>query len=230
MRRWYCVCAALSMAIIGADVASGADVDVVYGLPRPVAAPFATWTGCYLGVNMGGVDSRRRLDETSPTSFTFSTTEQAFAGGGQAGCDYQVGPWVLGAQGIFDGTGIHGGASVEFPNVVGEATFFKESWFGTAAGRVGYTIEPSVLLYIKGGGAWAREFGTGWVAGTGVEWKFLPNLSFFAEYEYTSFASGNRTFASTIPPVSVTSTLNLQALLFGANFRFDWGPPVTTRY
>jgi outer membrane immunogenic protein len=229
MRRWLTACATISMAIVGADIAWGADVELVYAPPRPVAAPFATWTGCFLGVNMGLAAARRELEETSPSSFSFSTAEQAYAGGGQAGCDYQVGPWVLGVQGMFDGTGIRGGTSVDFPHVVGEATFLKESWFATAAGRVGYTIQPAVLLYLKGGGAWAREYGTGWALGTGIEWKALPNLSFFVEYEYTSFESGNVTFG-TVPPVSATSKLDLQAILFGANFRFDWGPPVTTRY
>jgi outer membrane immunogenic protein len=229
MRHVFSVSAFLSVAIAGAGTAWAADVEVVYAPPRPVAAPFATWTGCFLGINMGVVGSRRVLTETSPSSFSFSTAEQAYAGGGQGGCDYQVGPWIFGVQGMFDGTGIRGGASVEFPGIVGEATFLKESWFSTASARIGYTIQPAVLLYLKGGGAWAREYGAGWVLGTGIEWKALPNLSFFVEYNYTKFESGNMAFA-TIPPISVNSSMNLQAILFGTNFRFDWGPPVTTRY
>jgi outer membrane immunogenic protein len=229
MRRGFSACAALSLSIVGVGAACAADVEVVYAPPRPVAAPFATWTGCFLGINAGGAGSRRVLTETSPSSFSASTAEQAVAGGGQVGCDYQAGPWVFGAQGMFDGTGIRGGASVEFPGVVGGAAFLKESWFAVAAARVGYTIQPAVLLYLKGGGAWAREYGNGWALGTGVEWKALPSLSFFVEYNYTKFESGNVAFA-TIPPISVKSQMDLQAILFGANFRFDWGPPITTRY
>jgi outer membrane immunogenic protein len=257
MRRVFSVCAFLSVAVAGAGTAWAADVEVVYAPPRPVAAPFATWTGCFLGPNMGIAASRRALVATSGTSFSASTAEQALAGGMQMGCDYQIGPWVLGVQGMFDGTGIRGGASVDLgvdrttiPDPAhpgqflvidrsrGQVTFLKESWFGTASARIGYTIQPAVLLYLKGGGAWAREFGTGWGAGTGVEWKALPNLSFFVEYNYTHFDSGDTAFSvippatgfATIPPVSVTSKMDLQAILFGANFRFDWGPPVTTRY
>jgi outer membrane immunogenic protein len=229
MRRFFSLCTFPGVVLVGMGTGWAADVDIVYAPPPPVAAPFATWTGCFLGVNMGLVGSRRVLTETSPSSFSFSTAEQAFAGGAQGGCDYQVGAWVLGAQGFFDGTGIRGGASVKFPGVVGEATFLKESWFSTAAARIGYTIQPAVLLYLKGGGAWAREYGSGWALGTGVEWKALPNLSFFVEYDYTRFESGNVAFA-TIPPVSANSSMTLQAILFGTNFRFDWGPPVTTRY
>jgi len=253
MRRWISACAAFSMAIVGGDMAWGADVEVVYAPPRPVSAPFATWTGCFLGPNMGIAASRRVLVGTSGLTFSDSSAEQALAGGVQMGCDYQVGPWVLGVQGMFDGTGIRGGKSVDLgvdtiPDPAnpghfldrnrGQVTFLKESWFGTAAARIGYTIQPAVLLYLKGGGAWAREYGAGWAVGTGVEWKALPNLSFFVEYDYTNFNSGNTAFSvippatgfAAIPPVSVSSKMDLQAILFGANFRFDWGPPVTTRY
>jgi outer membrane immunogenic protein len=260
MRRWFSACAAFSMAIVAVDMAYGADVEVVYAPPpQPVAAPFATWTGCFLGANTGIAASRRVLLGTSALTFSASSAEQALAGGVQMGCDYQVGPWVLGVQGMFDGTGIRGGARVDLgvdhitttiPDPAhpghflildrsrGEVTFLKESWFGTASARIGYTIQPAVLLYLKGGGAWAREYGAGWAVGTGVEWKALPNLSFFVEYNYTHFDSGNTAFSiippatgfATIPPVSVSSKMELQAILFGANFRFDWGPPVTTRY
>jgi outer membrane immunogenic protein len=229
MRHWLSVCITLAMMLASVDIAWAADVSVVYAPPRPVAAPFSTWTGCFIGANVGGVVSRSVLTETSPgTSSAFPNTEQSPAGGGQAGCDYQAGPWVVGVQGMFDGTGLRGGAAVQFPGVVGPATFFKESWFAIAAGRVGYAVDPAVLFYLKGGGSWTREERTGWVGGAGVEWKCLPNLSIFVEYNYAKFETNN-VFA-TIPPLSANASVNLQTILVGANFRFDLGPPVTTRY
>jgi outer membrane immunogenic protein len=230
MKYWLNTCVALLLGIASLDMARGADLDVLYASPPTiVAAPFATWTGCFLGANMGILALRREFEERSPDTRTFSTAEQPWTGGLQAGCDYQAGPWVLGFQGNFNGTGAHGGASVQFPNVLGEAAFLKESYFATANARIGYTIQPAWLLYIKGGGAWAREFNTGWGVGGGLEWKLLPNLSLFIDYEYTRMDSDSRIFV-TVPPVSVTSNLNLQSLLFGANWRFDWGTLATTHY
>jgi outer membrane immunogenic protein len=226
MRHSLSLCATLTMALVGAKLVWAADVDIVYAPPRPVAAPFAIWTGCFVGFNVGGLASKSELSETSPGTSSAANSDQALAGGAQIGCDYQAGPWVLGVQGMLDGAGLRGGATPQFPGVVGTATFPKGSWFSTATGRVGYTVQPAVLLYLKGGGAWAR---TGWVAGAGLEWQFLPNASIFVEYDYLRFESKNVTFA-TIPPLSASASLNQQAILVGANFRFDFGPPVTTRY
>ena len=30
-------------------------------------------------------------------------------------------------------------------------------WFATATGRIGYTITPPTLIYVKGGAAWVRN-------------------------------------------------------------------------
>jgi outer membrane immunogenic protein len=81
------------------------------------------------------------------------------------------------------------------------------SYIGTARGRVGLLATPNVLVYGTGGLAYgeanlafgqAQQFGiavgasmssaartlTGWTAGGGVEWMFLPNWSVKAEYLY----------------------------------------------
>src|ERR1700726_3922961 len=118
MRHWLALCAALAVVIGRGGVVWATDVGVVYAPPRPVAAPFAVWTGCFIGLNAGGVASRSELLETSTASSSSrAKAEQSLAGGGQIGCDYQAGSWVLGAQGMLDGTGLRS-TSVQFPNVV----------------------------------------------------------------------------------------------------------------
>jgi outer membrane immunogenic protein len=230
MRYLFALYAALSMVLGSVNFARSADVSVVYVPPRPIAAPFATWAGCFLGFNGGGVASRSSLLETAPgSSSSGAIAEQSLVGGGQVGCDYQVGSWVLGAQGMLDGTGLRGASNLQFPTVVGQVNSFRESWFATTSGRLGYTVLPAVLIYLRGGGAWARDEDAGWMTGAGFEWKALPNFSIFVEYNYLKFDPKNVPF-STLPPLSANYNLNLQTILVGANFRFDLGTTATTRY
>jgi outer membrane immunogenic protein len=104
---------------------------------------------------------------------------------------------------------------------------------GTVRGRVGIAYEQ-VLFYGTGGFAWADErvsasalgvsisdtkTRTGWAAGAGAEWMFLPHWSVKAEYLYRSFGSENF-FASTIPGGVDSGTLNIHSGQVGVNYHF----------
>ena len=87
MRKISSFLAAASLAV-GLTQATAAD------LPRKAPAytppPLAqlTWTGCYLGANVGGVRGRFELE--GPLGGEASRNgDWGFAGGGQIGCDYQ---------------------------------------------------------------------------------------------------------------------------------------------
>ena len=68
-------------------------------------------------------------------------------------------------------------------------------WFGTVRGRAGFTLLKSQAAALRHGRLrlWRAEHGrlrlsdtrTGWTAGGGVEWAFLPNWSAKVEYLYT---------------------------------------------
>lgn len=80
--------------------------------PPPAAVSYATWTGCYIGANVGYGWARYKY---SPTTDVAPSLDEApdqdangVVGGGQVGCDYQFDPFVIGIQGMFDGTGIDG--------------------------------------------------------------------------------------------------------------------------
>ena len=96
----------LAAATIGlaASQASAADLPRKAPAYVPPAPPPITWTGCYIGANVGGIFGRARrisvLEEVS-------TNNSGFAGGGQIGCDYQfAGGWVIGIRNMFDGTSL----------------------------------------------------------------------------------------------------------------------------
>jgi outer membrane immunogenic protein len=157
--------------------------DLPVKAPAPPPAPVYTWTGCYFG----GDDGERSAD--------------GFAGGGQFGCDYQLGSnWVIGIQGLIDAADLdHHRDSILFPG----NTFHSEvRWFGTVTARLGFLVAPSFLIYGKGGwgtvdqsfsvtttatgallGSVDKRF-SGADVGVGFEWMFTPNWSLWVEWDH----------------------------------------------
>ena len=237
MRKTLLALATLGLA---ASQASAADLPRKAPAYVPPAPPPITWTGCYFGGNVGGVFARRSAD------FAFgsldSDTKSGFAGGGQIGCDYQfAGGWVIGIRDMFDASSLSRDRTFTFPTASG-TVHFKNSWFDTLTGRLGYAVAPAWLIYGQGGVAWAKnsadltiggfEVGsasrtrTGWTAGGGVEWMFAPNWSAFLEGNYMDFGSNDQTvFASVSCPAGCAFSAKTTAAtaLVGVNYRFGWG-------
>ena len=133
----------------------------------------------------GEPNSRRSPRSTRPpVPVTQSShTVNGWLGGGQVGFNYQVDRWVWGVEAQFSWSDIDG---VGLCNVIGINTCrTKIDWLGTAALRLGFTIDHA-LVYVKGGAAWVHDkydtdiqgqattFGSasetrwGWMFGTGV--------------------------------------------------------------
>lgn len=205
-RSLYALLAAVAV-LGGASIASAADLPVK-AAPYKAPAPVMSWTGCYVGANLGG--GRLRSDWIDPPTGLLDSHQRAsgVVGGGQLGCDYQASAWVFGVQGMFDWSNMNDRQDEPlFPGFVDET---HNRWFGTLTGRVGYLVTPAVLLYGKGGAAWIRNnyqtfaFGnfnadanvthSGWTVGGGFEWKFAPNWSVFAEYNHMEFGDHNTWF------------------------------------
>src|SRR5262245_22432747 len=242
MKRFAFAC--LAVAALGAAPASAADQRMPTKAPPLAApAPVVTWTGCYIGVNVGGGFASEKYRDplaAPPDDFLGKHDANGVVGGGQIGCDYQFGAWLIGAQGMFDGADLTGDHLFD-----GDVFHTRIPWFATATGRIGWLPDPSFLLYVKGGGAWKRQEETiidagileaaatktrsGYVAGGGFEWRFWPNWSFFAEYNYLGFNnSSNLTFAAfeagALPfPLEVKE--HVSVVVAGVNWRFaPWMP------
>jgi outer membrane immunogenic protein len=142
---------------------------------RPLApAPVAvySWTGCYIGGNVGGGWARTKQTQVAKVSGPFApigslnndfgaSDDSEFIGGGQIGCDYQYNSWVFGLQGKVDFGDIKSshGVPTAFPGFPAPTSFTsvnKTRNVVTATARAGYLFTPAVLAYVKGGGAWAR--------------------------------------------------------------------------
>ena len=156
----------------------------------PVAAVY-NWTGCYVGGNGGGFWARR--DDFG------DHTASGGLGGVQAGCNYQMGQWVLGIQGDWDWMS----ASDDRPNLF--FPFFTDhsdtKSLASVTARGGYAWGRA-LFYVKGGGAWLQtdfslqapgavfsvsETRSGWTVGVGGEYAFLNWLTGFVEYDHYGF-------------------------------------------
>jgi outer membrane immunogenic protein len=101
-----------------------------------------------------------------------SNHDNGFAGGVQLGYNWQASQIVYGVEGDLS---VVGANSVD--------------WLASARGRVGYLIDPRLLVYGTAGLGLVNDHGTdaGFVYGLGVEGKLSPTMS--ARLEYLSFNS-----------------------------------------
>jgi outer membrane immunogenic protein len=153
MRRM--VTTALSLLVLH-GAAGAADLPPPPRLPPLEAQP--VWTGFYAGLNVGGAfgSSRNAFSIAGFGLPSFSTSLAGVVGGAEAGYNWQTGPWVLGLEANFEGSGLSGGRTAPcLPPLCGALTASYAqslSWFGTLRPRVGYAL-GNWLLYATGGGA-----------------------------------------------------------------------------
>jgi outer membrane immunogenic protein len=220
--------------------------DILPVLPGPPVAPIVVWTGCYAGGNFeaglasdniswvpnaaGFPISAVDLNSTGTANALYMTTN--VGGGGQAGCNYQTGAFVWGAEGDFDYTGVNGTRSAHSPGnnapSFGVTETVQSNWLSTIRGRAGLADGPW-MLYATGGVAFARvqfsdsacfPFGeggcnaassdqvkTGWTVGGGVEWAFAPRWSVKAEYLHVNLGNVSYTSANSLPAVNPLATI-----------------------
>jgi outer membrane immunogenic protein len=182
-------------------------------LPHPsyftATAPLSaySWTGLYLGGNLGYEWGTTSNNPTRPSGF---------AGGAQAGYNLQTGQFVFGGEADIQLSGA---------NDTFAPWKFSNPWFGTLRGRAGYAVN-NFLIYGTAGIAFgelqAQTVGllsesptnVGWTAGAGVEAGIAASWSAKVEYLFVDLASN--TYA-------LTGTSNgLSASLFrmGVNYHF----------
>jgi outer membrane immunogenic protein len=218
-----------------------------------VAPPVAySWTACYVGGQAGY--GWGRTDVTDPAGFfgfaggqTTRANTRGGLVGGQVGCDYQfAGNWVVGLEGDFLWADIKG--TVNDPFFAGKNFASKTDWITSGTGRIGYSFDR-VLVYGKGGGAWAHNrfdmtfFGGavgsvtetrfGWTVGGGIEVLLAQNWSAKVEYNHYDFGNRQVTLVGVGVGGAFTSPQNIRQQIdtvsVGLNYRFGGGP-VVARY
>jgi outer membrane immunogenic protein len=169
-------------AIVGISAASAADLPArTYTKAPAVVAPVYSWTGFYVGVNAGWHSAGDPTADvfTAPgffqpsvvginAAFPTSLSSSGFAGGLQAGYNWQVSSLVVGIEADFDwmtgsksqttatpGSAAQAALGCGVPSCWVISDTAKDRWLSTVRGRVGFLPTGNVLIYATGGVAFA---------------------------------------------------------------------------
>jgi outer membrane immunogenic protein len=249
-----------SVALIALGTAAAGAADLAVKAPPPPLPPVFSWTGFYVGANIGGAWANNNWRDTLFLTNFNNNNNGVFIGGGQVGGNYQIGNFVIGGEWDFDwaGNNNNGGTGVIIPAVGTIVVTNNNRWVTTVAARFGYAIDHW-MLYGKAGGGWVGNnnltvtnvttgvslscgnFTTncgqttgGWLVGAGAEYAFTNNWTVKFEYDYLGL--GSRTFV--VPATSpffagdtfTSNNRNVQMVKVGVNYLFNWGAPVAARY
>lgn len=256
----------MKFRLISALLASGAATGCLAGeLPPDVAPPRAlpyweqtsvspryfTWTGGYIGFQVGG--AWQRFSETVnapllppiagvPGLPGFIQTNFGSKGvifGGHLGFNYQFTPhMVAGVEGDGEGSSAHNFGFSYGSGLGPYSVDIVNNFRASIRGRLGYA-NGHWLLYTTAGAAWANFVSAhsfvfaggadtstftpvGWTVGAGAEYAFMGNLSARLEYRYSDY--GGLTVSSQAPGLTYNDRATEHAFRGGVSYRF-WAPP-----
>jgi outer membrane immunogenic protein len=241
-RKLFLICA--TAAAIGA-VSSVQAADMPLKAPPPPPPPPFSWTGFYIGGNLGAAWGARHVNDTF-TGLDFSrSSDGVFIGGGQLGYNWQMNNFVLGFEWDFDGAGSNN--RVGNGILIGGLGPFAlrgggDRWMSTVAARLGFANDHW-LFYTKLGGG---EVGvsnfvvtntttgisvasntsrsrSGGMFGLGLEYAFTNNWTMKAEYDWIGLSSRSFTIPVGAPFLVgdvFTTHNNVQAFKVGFNYLF----------
>lgn len=235
--------ATTALFILSAGAASAADLAARPYTKAPVAVPVFSWTGCYVGAQVGWQGKSDHTREYFTATGAYNGFDQGFdtsgvVGGGHAGCNYQMNNFVIGLEGDIEGADVTGGYRL----ANGNGTDFSVRWQGSIRGRAGVAFDR-VLLYVTGGAAFAdlrytyftplvRESFTngvtGWTAGVGVEYALNQNWSVRGEYRFTDYGSVTNNSLVAFPGFTYRHDPEFHQARVGVSYRF--GGPVVAKY
>jgi outer membrane immunogenic protein len=238
MRAEYLTSVA-AVAMLGIGAASAADLPVK---ALPPAAPVFSWTGFYVGANIGAARADNSSQEIGPNYWfdpppapVYGASSTGVTGGIQAGYNWQFQRLVLGVEGDVNLASADATTTrvASFDKIVQTASL---TGLATLRGRAGFALD-NALIYLTAGVATGRVhdrvvdalapniifdtsgWRTGWTAGGGVEFAVAKNWTVKAEALYVDF--GN-----TSAPMLVDNTYRFRfkdtatVARAGFNFRF----------
>jgi outer membrane immunogenic protein len=234
-----------------------------FGGNNTYTAPLASWGGLYIGGNAGVIVARNPSSysigpggQVPPNAETFDLAPKGYLGGVQAGYNWQAGAWVFGVEADIQGSTARDRDTcvLACTDLVGTiALDQKVSYFGTARGRLGYAIGPT-LFYATAGFAYGETKTTvaaaaiappllyfplnharsGYAVGGGIEAPlqllglFGPNWTTKTEYLFIDLGRNSDLLA---PFGTVdTFTSRTQAHIFRSGINYHFNAPVIAKY
>lgn len=217
--------------------------------PAPVyynPAPVASWTGFYLGEELGYGWTTDAIRQTTLPGGALLTTSGINASGPTlvafGGYNWQLGNnFVVGAEVDFGSAWI-GGATTQFTPALANARVAE--WMNAESSvrlRLGYAINDNVLVYGTGGvafGAFGRKYvgsgapipgidrfqgwQTGWTLGAGAEYMINPSWTARLEYRYSQFPRFRDTpvNSTTLVGSRFSHQINENEIRVGVAYRF----------
>jgi outer membrane immunogenic protein len=207
----------------------------------PPAVPLFTWTGLYLGLQIGygwGTDTLT----VSPFGFGTNFTPNGVVGGGHIGYNLQFNQIVAGLEGDVEGTDVS--RSFSSGGVRYDTSIPVQ---GSIRGRLGVAFDRA-LLYATGGAEFASfetsvtgfrgvdqtsTTRTGWTVGGGIEYAVTGNWSIRAEYRFADFGRFSVATPITFGFGSFVNHHETEnAVRAGVSYKFDsfgWAP-VAAKY
>ncbi len=217
--------------------------------PAPVAisTPFSSWTGIYVGGDLGGFFGAASTSSGTPGWASQSLNTTGLMGGGYVGYNYQLTPmFVLGVEGDFQGN--TSTAQWRFQPAFNITTRVEQNWVASVNGRLGVAFFDHALFYAIGGAAWGQDSATltsgnipnlppdsrtahpsGWDVGGGVEYAFDAHWVGRLEYRYYDFGSFDRTNIGALLPLHVHSSANTVRVGFAYLFSTP-APVIVAKY
>ncbi|MGE0563853.1 MAG: outer membrane protein [Pseudolabrys sp.] len=209
-----------TLVVAAAPLAANAADIPRYKAPAYVAPAHFSWTGFYVGVNVG-----YGFGDSDWTSPAISLSPSGFIGGLTGGYNFQTGTWVWGLEADLNW------ADLKDDTACGASTCTtKTTWLGTARGRIGYAGWDRWLPYLTGGAAFGSvkaersltgsesNTGFGWTLGAGLEYAVWSNWTVKAEYLYADLGK----FDCNTPCGAVANEVSFQTHIVraGLNYRF----------
>jgi outer membrane immunogenic protein len=181
-KRLNSIICGTAFILAASGVAFAADI-AVKAPPSPPPAPVYSWTGFYVGGNVGASFGRAKTDfNVAPVTVTTTggpftipgfagsalTEPSGVIGGGQIGYNWQFSPiLVAGIEADIQASDEKDSITITNPFsslavTPGTGTAVtqyetKISWFGTVRGRIGYLFgDGAVMSYVTGGLAYGR--------------------------------------------------------------------------
>jgi outer membrane immunogenic protein len=210
----------VASTILPMAAASAADIPLK-APPPPAPAPLS-WTGFYLGGEVGyGWATEQVTHVTGATSFPAGSIDRPIdnlngaLGGIYGGYNYQFNPSFLAGVDADITWAAMNGTGTDVSPVNGNIAHHTDEidWISTVTGRLGY-VANNWLFFGKGGWAWS-QWGTGgslntpaggivngssgtsdrqgWTAGGGIEYAYSPHVLFKIEYDYVGFDTAHYT-------------------------------------
>ena len=205
--------------------------------PPPPLPPAFTWTGFYIGANIGGAWANGTLTDNF-TDVSFDTDHSGFIAGFQLGYNHQIRNLVIGVEWDFDWTSIGETSNSVFVPGFGTLRASADTdWITTLSARAGLTFDRW-LVFVKAGGGWVQNSASitnldtgavvstsrtnsGWLVGGGVEYAFygLEWTRWTAKLEYDFLQLSDRT-ATGFSGDTFTFERDIQMVKFGLSYRF----------